>query len=101
MIDDGRSRLTAFLLTLWGIIIFFAVLLWRRYPPGSDFRRASLFIAVLASCILPVLALIDMADEDQRGAADQAADAAQLDKLQRAWRANHPRLEPEQSPKSN
>jgi O-antigen ligase len=80
--------MASFCLWLWGIIMVFGVLFWRRYPPGHEFRRVSLVLMVVATIvaagILPIFAIADREDTDRLAAVKQ------LEPLQRAWRGNHP-----------
>jgi hypothetical protein len=61
--------MASFCLWLWGIIMVFGVLFWRRYPPGHEFRRVSLVLMVVATIvaagILPIFAIADREDTRQ------------------------------------
>jgi hypothetical protein len=93
---DSEGKMTTFCLVLWGIIMFFGVLFWRRYPPNHEFRRVSLLMMVLATCFLPIMAILDYqgSEERQSSSAADAAAVEQLQTLQRSWRENRPARQP-------
>jgi hypothetical protein len=84
LLGSRGNEMASFCLWLWGIIMVLGVLFWRRYPPGHEFRRVSLVLMVVATCILPIFAIADLEDTERLAAVKQ------LEALQRAWRENHP-----------
>lgn len=83
------DNMASFFWLLWGIIMVFGVLFWRRYPPGHEFRRYSLIAMVVATCVLPTFAISLRRDPNRQ--AERGTATQRLDNLQRAWGDNHPR----------